>query len=65
MAKRYTRENMIPCVGSYITCVERSWVLKDVCCRVVNNIMIKYRHLVLRIDDMLNGLLGSCIFLKN
>jgi hypothetical protein len=51
--------------NSYITCVERWWVLKDVCCRVVNNITVKYRHQILRLDDMLDGLLGSCIFFKN
>jgi hypothetical protein len=33
-------------------------------CRTINNIMIKYRHHILRLDDMLNELYVSCIFFK-
>jgi len=30
----------------------------------INNSMVKYRHLILRIDDILNELHGSCMFSK-
>jgi hypothetical protein len=33
-------------------------------CQVINNIMVKYRHLIPRLHDMLDELHGSCIFFK-
>jgi hypothetical protein len=31
---------------------------------VINNITVKYKHLILRLDDMLDELHESCVFLK-
>lgn len=33
-------------------------------CRAINNITVKYRHLTLRLDDMLDELHSSCVFSK-
>lgn len=42
---------------------DRTW---RICfdCQAINNITVKYHHPIPRLDDILNELHGSCVFIK-
>ncbi|XP_068504560.1 uncharacterized protein [Phaseolus vulgaris] len=65
MNKRWVQETMSPCVVPLILVPKYDgyWrMCRD--CRALNNITIKYKHHIPRLDDLMDELYGGCIFSK-
>ena len=65
MSNGCLRENISPYVNPvlFVPKKDETWRICIDCC-FINNITIKYRHLIPSLDNILDELYGSCVFLK-
>jgi len=63
--KGYVQKSLSPCVVLVLLVPKKDGMWHICCdCRVINNLTIKYRHTIPRLDDMLDELHGANIFSK-